>query len=72
MAVPKYRISASRRDKRRSHHALKCPVPSYCPSCGEVKRAHKVCTSCGKYKDLEIVQVKRGNANLEDFNPNEA
>ena len=55
MAVPKKKTSKSRRDMRRSHHALK-PVSSVeCPNCGEFKLPHAVCPECGEYKGKEII-----------------
>ncbi len=71
MATPKFRTSASKRDMRRAHHALKQPNPSYCPGCGELKRPHRVCPSCGKYKDASVITVKSLDAITEGFNPNE-
>ena len=41
MPVPKFRTSASKRNMRRSHHALKSPGLSVCPNCGETKRPQK-------------------------------
>lgn len=57
MAVPKRRTSKSRRDKRRSHHALEQPARSRCPQCGEPKRPHRVCPNCGTYRGREIVST---------------
>jgi len=69
MAVPKFRISASQRDKRRSHHALKATSLSYCPQCGEARLAHTVCRNCGSYKGKVVVQPKQApQAAGEDFN----
>ena len=55
MAVPKKKVSKSRRDMRRSHHALKTPSHQECPNCGETKRPHHVCGSCGYYDGREVV-----------------
>ena len=55
MAVPKKKVSKSRRDMRRSHHALKPSSYVECPNCGEMKRPHHVCGSCGYYNEREIV-----------------
>jgi large subunit ribosomal protein L32 len=57
MAVPKSKVSKSRRDMRRSHHALKADAHGECPNCGELKRPHHVCKSCGYYDGREIVDV---------------
>jgi large subunit ribosomal protein L32 len=55
MAVPKKKTSKSRRNMRRAHDALK-PVNSIeCPNCGEAKRSHHVCGSCGHYDSREVV-----------------
>lgn len=57
MAVPKKKVSKSRRDKRRSHHTLKPSARVECPNCGELKRPHHVCGSCGYYREREVVEV---------------
>ena len=56
MANPKRRHSSARRDKRRAHDALKRPMRSECPNCGEVKYPHRACRACGYYKDREVVE----------------
>lgn len=57
MAVPKKKISKSRRGQRRSHDAL-APAPYVeCSNCGEFKRPHHVCPSCGYYKDREVAEA---------------
>ncbi|MSP66733.1 MAG: 50S ribosomal protein L32 [Alphaproteobacteria bacterium] len=60
MAVPKKKVSKSRRDMRRSHHALKPNPRAECPNCGELKRPHHVCSSCGHYDGREVVAVESG------------
>jgi large subunit ribosomal protein L32 len=40
MAVPKKKVSPSRRNMRRSHDALAAASYSECPNCGELKRPH--------------------------------
>ena len=52
MAVPKRKTSKARRDKRRTHYKLTIPGMSTCPKCGEIKLPHRVCKSCGTYKDV--------------------
>jgi len=56
MAVPKKKISKARRDKRRSHHALKPVTASECKNCGELKLPHHICEHCGYYRDREVIQ----------------
>ncbi len=55
MAVPKRKVSPSRRGMRRSHEALKAETSLECPNCGELKRPHHVCGACGHYDGREIV-----------------
>ena len=55
MAVPQNKISKSRRNQRRSHHALVGANPTECSNCGELKRPHHVCPACGHYDDREVI-----------------
>ena len=57
MAVPKRRISSTRRDKRRAHDALNATAPSTCSSCKQPKLPHRVCPHCGTYNGQEIIQI---------------
>jgi len=57
MAVPKQRHTKSRRNRRRSHHALKKQNFSVCPKCGEPILSHNVCSNCGAYSGKEIIDV---------------
>lgn len=57
MAVPKKKTSKSRRDMRRSHHALSAGAHAECPNCGELKRPHHVCGACGHYDGREVVDI---------------
>jgi len=55
MAVQQNRKTRSKRNMRRSHDALVAANPNECPSCGELKRPHHVCPSCGSYDSREVV-----------------
>ena len=55
MAVPKRRHSRTRRDKRRSHLALKPIAPTLCSHCKQPKIAHRVCPNCGFYAGVEVI-----------------
>ena len=57
MAVPKSRTSKAKRDKRRSHDSIAAPARSTCPSCNAPKLPHRVCSSCGWYRDRTVVEV---------------
>ncbi len=58
MAVPKRKVSKSRRDKRRAHWKLVIPGMVKCPRCSEFKMPHRVCLACGHYKDREVIKVE--------------
>ena len=51
MAVPKKKVSKSRRNMRRAHHALPSMAYVECKNCGELKRPHAVCAHCGYYRE---------------------
>jgi large subunit ribosomal protein L32 len=55
MAVPKRKTSPSKRNMRRSHHAVGENAHQECPNCGELKRPHHVCGHCGYYDGREVV-----------------
>ncbi|HOU10433.1 MAG TPA: 50S ribosomal protein L32 [Clostridiales bacterium] len=56
MAVPKRRVSKTRRDKRRSNvWKISAPELIKCSQCGEFKRPHRICPECGYYKGRQVV-----------------
>ncbi|MCK5706108.1 MAG: 50S ribosomal protein L32 [Candidatus Aureabacteria bacterium] len=57
MAVPKRKTSKSKRDMRRSHHKAEVLSLGTCSHCGQPKKPHFICPSCGYYKNKEIVKV---------------
>ena len=57
MAVPKKKVSRSRRDMRRAHDALRPAAYVECPNCGELKRPHHLCPACGEYRGREVVEA---------------
>ena len=65
MPVPKQRHTKSRRNKRRSHHALKTLVLSLCPKCGQPTLPHQVCPNCGTYQAREVIDVLKKLAKKE-------
>ena len=58
MAVPKRKVSPSRRNMRRSHHALTRPGYAECSNCGETKHPHHVCPKCHHYDGREVAKTK--------------
>ena len=57
MAVPKHKVSKSRRNNRRAHDSLSSATYEECSNCGDLKQPHHVCASCGHYKDREVTEV---------------
>lgn len=55
-AVPKRRISRTRRDKRRTHWKAHASAVSKCGHCGQPMVPHRVCPSCGYYRGREYVE----------------
>ena len=57
MAVQQNKVSKSRRNKRRAHDSLSPFNPNECQNCGEFKRPHHVCASCGYYDGREVMET---------------
>ncbi|MGK5095376.1 50S ribosomal protein L32 [Deltaproteobacteria bacterium TL4] len=57
MAVPRRRMSRSKRDSRRAHIKLSVPALSSCTNCQTLIRPHRVCSECGYYKGVQIIQL---------------
>ncbi len=64
-ALPKRKTAKARRDKRRSHFALKPPQLEYCPQCHSPKLPHHVCPVCGSYAGREVIEVKSPKSKSE-------
>jgi large subunit ribosomal protein L32 len=58
MAVPKRRTSRSRKLKRRTHHNATPKAVQACPRCGDPRRPHRVCPSCGYYAGKKRIEVE--------------
>jgi large subunit ribosomal protein L32 len=58
MAVPKRRVSKSRKRLRRGHHAAASVRTQACPRCSSPKLADRVCDSCGYYGGKKVVEVE--------------
>lgn len=57
MAVPKKRTSKQRKRKRRTHYKADVPAHQACARCGDFKRPHRVCPTCGHYAGEAVVDV---------------
>ena len=57
MIVPKRRTSRSRKNKRRSHDALREPARAACQNWGAPRAPHRVCAACGHYRDRVVLET---------------
>ena len=57
MAVPKKRTSKQRKRKRRTHYKAEGVTVHTCPKCSDPKLPHRVCPSCGHYRDTQVLDV---------------
>jgi large subunit ribosomal protein L32 len=58
MAVPKRKTSPSRRNMRRSHHALGANSFIEDKDTGELRRPHHIDLKTGMYKGRQVLDVK--------------
>lgn len=58
MALPKKKMTRTRRNHRRAHTALSAIHIVECPQCHAMMRPHHVCPSCGKYRGVPVIQIK--------------
>jgi large subunit ribosomal protein L32 len=58
MAVPKKRTSKQRKRKRRTHYKADSVAVQSCAKCGDPKRPHHVCPSCGYYRGEAVIEVE--------------
>jgi large subunit ribosomal protein L32 len=56
MAVPKKRVSITRRRTRQANMQFKLPALVFC-SCGNLRRPHCVCDKCGRYKGIQVLRL---------------
>ena len=58
MAVPKGKVSKSKRDKRKAQSwTIKTPSLVACSKCGELMMPHRVCKACGSYNKKTVIKV---------------
>lgn len=58
MAVPKKKISKSRRDMRRSHLALCMPTWVEDKESGEFRRPHHIDLKTGRYRGRQVIEQR--------------
>ncbi|MFO8087694.1 MAG: 50S ribosomal protein L32 [Bacteroidales bacterium] len=57
MAHPKRKTSKTRRDKRRTHYKASKPTVVSCSNCGSPVLYHRVCSTCGYYKGIQVIET---------------
>jgi large subunit ribosomal protein L32 len=63
VAVPKRRLTSSRRDMRRANHdKVTAPNVVPCPNCSAPMISHRVCPSCGQYKGKAVIDKDASTA----------
>jgi large subunit ribosomal protein L32 len=58
MAVPKKKISPSRRDMRRAHDRLKAAAYIEDKESGELRRSHHIDLKTGKYRGRQVLKPR--------------
>lgn len=54
-ALPKKKLSSSRRGKRFATKNYTTPALMACQNCGKLKRGHTICPHCGQYKGRTLI-----------------
>ncbi len=65
MAVPRKKVTQSKRDMRRAHDALRVSAYCECANCGEYTRPHHICPACGYYGKREVFKMIEKDEDLE-------
>lgn len=63
MAVPKQKVTRSKRGMRRAHDAIGTGTYEECPSTGELKLRHHVSPD-GTYRGKQVLKVKTPKAEM--------
>jgi large subunit ribosomal protein L32 len=58
VALPKVKLSKSKKGRRRSHLALVHVRLQACPNCKKLTRPHTICRNCGHYAGREVIKAK--------------
>jgi len=59
VAVPKRRLSSSKRDMRRANHdKVSAPNVVPCANCSAPTVSHRACPSCGFYKGRAVLKTE--------------
>ncbi|MCI4664950.1 MAG: 50S ribosomal protein L32 [Neomegalonema sp.] len=66
MAVPRKKVTRSKRNMRRAHDSLTAPNLVECDNCNEPKLPHHICGECGYYAGRLVVAPKVDEYDDED------
>jgi large subunit ribosomal protein L32 len=64
-ALPKQRISRHRQGNRRRHHFIAALNLVRCQNCGDWKRSHHVCLTCGTYRGRQVIEIEERRREAE-------
>lgn len=56
---PKRRHSHGRTHRRRAHDGLQAVKLVECPTCHEMRQAHRACPNCGQYRGMAVTEAER-------------
>ena len=56
--LPKRKVSKGRRNRRRSHHAIRAPQLVECPQCHSKHVSHRACPECGTYRGRTVIEIE--------------
>lgn len=59
MAVPKSHHTSSKKNRRRGNIFLTARKTTVCPKCGKPVLPHTICSFCGFYKGVEVIDVMK-------------
>lgn len=57
-ALPKKKLSSSRRGKRYATKKYSVPTLMACQNCGKLKQGHTICPHCGQYRGRTVLEQK--------------
>ena len=58
MAVPKRKVSKSRKRMRNAHGRIHVPTLGRCGRCNQPVMPHRVCGNCGHYGKRKVIEVE--------------
>jgi len=64
-ALPKQRVTRHRQGNRRRHHFIQALNLVTCRNCGDWKRPHHVCMTCGTYRGRQVIQIEERRREAE-------